>query len=446
MPLPLVAIVGAPNVGKSTLFNRLVRERRALVAPEPGVTRDRLYGEVRDAPVPFRLVDTGGIVPRGDLPLAREVERQAAFALDEAVVLLFVVDSRAGATSVEHDLATMLRRRGQPVLLVANKVDVPAQEAGAAALGELGMGEPIAVSAEHGLGIDELLDAIAERIAASGAGGTAEDEDEDDAIDVAIVGRPNVGKSSLVNRLVGEERMVVSEIPGTTRDSVDTLLERDGRRYRLIDTAGLRRSGRVERGVESLSVGRTRRNVEACDVAILMLDATEELAAQDTHVAGLVRDAYKPMVVAVNKWDLVPERERAAKDWEDRIRTRLRFAKEVPMVLVSAATGQRLTRLLDLVDEVHRAAGIQVPTSELNRWLGDQELARPEGAPRSALRLYYATQTGTHPPRFVLFCNDPRKAHFSARRQIENALRQRFGFGPAPIRLHWRARREARER
>jgi GTP-binding protein len=313
-------------------------------------------------------------------------------------------------------------------------------------LHELGAGPPLSISAEHGSGIDELLDAIADRI---GDARAPEPEAENDAppiVDVAIVGRPNVGKSSLVNRLVGEERMLVSEIPGTTRDAVDTLLERDGRRYRLIDTAGLRRSGRVERGVEALSVGRTRRNVEQCDVVVLMLDATEELAAQDTHIAGMVRDAFKPMVVAVNKWDAVSEREQATRDWEERIRTRLRFAKEVPILSLSARSGQRVLKLLDRVDDVHRAAGIRVPTAELNRWLGRQELARPEGAPRSALRLFYATQTGTHPPRFVLFCNDPRKAHFSVRRQIENALRERFGFGPAPIRLEWRARREARDR
>ena len=261
---------------------------------------------------------------------------------------------------------------------------------------------------------------------------------------LAIVGRPNVGKSSLVNRLVGEDRMVVSETPGTTRDAVDTLLEHEGRGYRLIDTAGLRRRGRVERGVEAMSVGRARQNIERCDVAVLMLDATEELAAQDAHIAGLVRDAFKPMVVAVNKWDLTSDREQATRDWEDRIRTRLRFAKQVPMVLVSAKTGQRVRKLLDRIDDVHRAAGIRVPTGELNRWLGQHVLARPEGAPRTSLRLYYATQTGVHPPRFMLFCNDPRRAHFSVRRQIENGLRDRFGFGPAPIRLNWRARREAR--
>jgi GTP-binding protein len=261
-------------------------------------------------------------------------------------------------------------------------------------------------------------------------------------LNVAIVGRPNVGKSSLLNRLAGEERAVVSEVPGTTRDSIDTVLQLDRGRYRLIDTAGIRRPGRVRRVVERFSVSRARRNIELCDVAVLVLDGSQEFAAQDAHIAGYVTQVFKPMVVAVNKWDLVDRREEEAKRWEERVRRRLRFAKEVPLVLVSAKTGQRVARLLDHVDTLYAAAGKTIPTPELNRWL-----QRAGGAPArghsQSLRLFYATQTGVHPPTFVLFCNDRRALHFSMRRSLANGLRETFGFGGAPLKLRFRERREA---
>ncbi len=258
---------------------------------------------------------------------------------------------------------------------------------------------------------------------------------------VAIVGRPNVGKSSLLNRLVGAERVLVSELPGTTRDAVDTLVEIGERRYVLIDTAGIRRGGRVREAVERFSIVRARKNIERCDAAVLVLDATEGVIAQDTHIAGYVREAYKPLVVAINKWDLIEEREEQAKAWEERVRDRLRFAKQVPMVLISAKTGQRVLAVLDRVDALHRLGSIRVSTGELNRWLERATRAEPAAASRGgSARLYYATQTGTNPQRFVLFCNDPRRLHFSFRRYLENALRERFGFGASPIRLEFRPR------
>ena len=439
MPRPLVAIVGAPNIGKSTLFNRLIGWRKAIVTDEPGVTRDRNYGEVEDAPAPFRLVDTGGLTPSDAAPFARDIERHADAALDEAACVLFVIDARAGATGVDLEVADYLRRKGVPVVVVANKIDTPAREDLIWDLHELGLGDPVPVSAEHGLGIDDLLDAIA------GVLGDPIDAPSesapDDAIRVAIVGRPNVGKSSILNRLLGEERVLVSEIAGTTRDAVDTRLEIDGRRYLLVDTAGLRRRGKTRMSAEATSVVVARRSIERCRVAVLVLDATQAFAAQDAHIAGFVRDAGRPVVVAVNKWDLVESREDQAKAWLATVRERLRFVHESPMVLVSAKTGQRVVRILEHVDACYAAAGIRVGTPELNRWL--QEVARAErSAPARgrSIRLFYATQTGTHPPTFTLFCNDPQFVHFSFERHLINGLRERFGFGPAPIRLKFRRR------
>jgi GTP-binding protein len=442
--LPLVAIVGAPNVGKSTLFNRLVRRRTAIVTDEPGVTRDRLYGQVTDAPRPFRLVDTGGLTPSTAAPFAREIAEQADAAMGEAALILFVVDARAGATAVDREVTEILRRRAAPLLLVANKIDDPRVEHLADDLYELGLGEPVPVSSEHGLGVDLLLEKIDERIEFQvDAGDSADDEPR--PLHVAIVGRPNVGKSSLLNRLVGEERVLVSDVPGTTRDAVDTLLTVDDRHYRLIDTAGIRRRGRVQRRAERFSVARARTNIERCDIAILVLDAEAGFAAQDAHIAGYIKDSFKPLVVAVNKWDLIEQREEEAKRWIERVTERLRFIKRAPMVLISAKTGQRVMRVLDEVDQLYADAGRTVGTSELNRWL--QQTAGPQvNAPSRgrSLRLYYATQTGVHPPRFLLFCNDARLVHFSFKRHLENTLRERFGFGGAPIRLAFRNRREDR--
>jgi GTP-binding protein len=438
-----VAVVGRPNVGKSTLFNRLVGKRLAIVHDEPGVTRDRLYGVVRRENAHFRLVDTGGLTPSTEAPFAREIERQAEAALAEAALILFVADTRAGLTAVDREVAAWLRRRGAPVVVVGTKVETPAVELLAAELYELGLGEPILVSAEHGLGIDALLDAIVAKVGTGGEPAATEPT----AIRLAIVGRPNVGKSSIVNRLLGEERVVVSDVPGTTRDAIDTAFERDGRRYVIVDTAGLRRRGRERETAETLSVVIARRAIARADVVALVLDGTQSVAAQDAHIAGDVRDAGKPFLVVVNKWDVVEDREVRAKAWEAEVRERLRFAKEVPVIFVSALTGQRVAKVLERVDAVHAAAGIRVSTPELNRWL--QEVAEDERAAPArgrSIRLRYVTQTGVHPPRFVLFCNDARHVHFSLRRHLENSLRERFGFGPAPIVLTFRSRVEGRKR
>lgn len=444
--LPLVAIVGAPNVGKSTLFNRLIPGRNAIVTDEPGVTRDRQYGRVTNAPVPFRIVDTGGLTPRDDAPFAREIEQQADAALDEAALILFVVDARAGATALDQELASIVRRRGKPLLLIANKVESGKAEHLVAELHGLGLGEPLPVSAEHGNGILEMLDRIADEFRASGVAvsddAPEEETEEDRELRIAIVGRPNVGKSSLLNRLAGEQRAVVSDIAGTTRDSIDTLIEADGQRYRIIDTAGIRRRGKVERGVERYSVDRARKVIDAADVVILLLDGSDDLAAQDAHVAGYVQDAYKPMIIAVNKWDLVEERAEAAKRWEEKVRHRLRFAPGAPFVLISAMTGQRAFGLLEKARKLFEEAGRRVTTGELNRFI-DRVGGRTNadtGIGSRRMKLFYATQTGVRPPTFLLFVNDKKSLHFSQKRMLMNQLREQFGYDSVPVRLQVRER------
>ena len=438
--LPLVAIVGAPNVGKSTLFNRLVKMRSALVTDQPGLTRDRIYGVVREGARPFRIVDTGGL--RWDnVAFGQEILLQAEAALVEAKLVLFVINGRVGATALDAEVASFLRRRGANILLVANKVDGPEQDDAIHELHRLGLGAPFGVSAEHARGIEELLVAIEAQL--PGPVDTAEDDGEKEPIKVALVGRPNVGKSSLLNRLVGEERMMVSDVPGTTRDAVDTMLSLGDRHYQLVDTAGMRRKGLLHEPAESLSVMRARQAIERADVVVLVLDGSEPIAAQDTHIAGFAKDASRPIVVAINKWDLVEEREGKAKDWEGALRERLRFVKEVPFVLVSAKSGQRVAKILDRVDELFADASKRVPTPALNTWLQEESLKeRRAPAKGGSVSLFYATQTGIRPPRFVVFCNEARRLHFSLRRHLENSLRERFGFGAAPLRLTFRSRRQ----
>jgi GTP-binding protein len=442
--LPLVAIVGAPNVGKSTLFNRLVKARSALVTDQPGLTRDRIYGVVRDGARSFRVVDTGGL--RWDnVEFGQEILLQAEAALVEAQLVLFVVNGRVGATALDAEVGSFLRRRGAEVLLVANKVDGPEQDDAIHELHSVGLGEPFPVSAEHARGIEELLHAIEARL--PWPADATEDEAEKEAIKVALVGRPNVGKSSLLNRLVGEERMMVSDIPGTTRDAVDTMLVLGDRRYLLVDTAGMRRKGLLHEPAEALSVMRARQAVERADVVVLVLDGSEPIAAQDTHIAGFAKDAARPIVVAINKWDLVEGREGKAKDWEATIRERLRFVKEVPFVLVSAKSGQRVAKILDRIDESFAAASKRVATPALNIWLQEESIKERRAPSKGGtVRLFYATQTGIRPPRFVVFCNEARRLHFSLRRHLENSLRERFGFGAAPLRLTFRSRRQREDR
>lgn len=439
MTLPLVALVGRPNVGKSTLFNRFLGERVAIVEDLPGTTRDRLYGTFEWRGRDIALVDTGGMVPGTGDDLGRSVFEQARIAIEEADVIVFMVDLRTGPTPVDEDIADLLRRSSSAVLLVVNKADNVRQEMQAVEFHALGLGEPYPISAGRGLGIGDLLDRIHDNLPA------AEREDDEPGVRIAVVGRPNVGKSSIVNALVRQERAIVSEAPGTTRDAVDTRMDYEGEAVVLVDTAGIRRRGRIQLGIEKYSVVRAFRAIDRADVAVLVVDATEPRVAQDAHVAGFVQEQGKGLIVAVNKWDLIEKVSNTMAQFEAGIRDELRFMPYAPIVFVSAKTGQRVTQILDLAISIKREREKRVQTAVLNeavrRALADYP---PPSSGGKLLKLFYVTQVGTDPPTFVLKVNDPSLVHFGYRRFLENRLRERFGFFGTPIRLYFRPRgREA---
>lgn len=440
MSKPLVALVGRPNVGKSTLFNRLVGERVAIIEDFPGTTRDRLYGEFEWGGRRIAVVDTGGIVPIGEEDVAESVYEQAQLAIDEADVVVFLVDNRAGIVPVDEEIADLLRRTEKPIILAVNKADNMQQEALAVEFHALGLGDPLPISAGRGLNTGDLLDTIVAVLP------PPDDETVDEEVArVAIVGRPNVGKSSLVNALTGEKRTVVSPIPGTTRDAVDTRVLFQNQPILLIDTAGIRRRGKVARGIEQYSVLRAMRAIDRSDVAILLIDATEPLAAQDAHVAGFVQEQSKGLVVAVNKWDLVPKDSHTMKAFERRLREQFKFMPYVQIVFVSAKTGQRIEQVLELALAISVERRKRVPTGVLNaavrRVLHEHQ---PPSSRGKLLKVFYVTQVGVDPPTFVIKVNDPELAHFGFRRFMENRLRETFGFAGTPIRLYFRPRgREA---
>ncbi len=434
---PVVAIVGRPNVGKSTLFNRILGGRKAIVEDVPGTTRDRLYGEAEYRDRRFVIIDTGGLDPAAGEGYPALIREQVQAALREADALLFVVDAVAGVTGTDAEIAEVLRRAEKPVLLLANKVDNESREEGAVEFFELGLGEPMPVSAYHGLGVREVLDRLSALLP------EFRGEMPVDELGLAVVGRPNVGKSALVNAILGEDRVIVSEESGTTRDAVDTpFLYRD-KPLVLIDTAGIRRRGRVERGVEKYSVMRARQAIERCDIAILVMDASEKVSAQDLHVAGYVADAFKGMIVAVNKWDLVEDSEESREAFANRVLRRLRFTPWAPLAFVSAKTGLNVEGLLDLALEIGETRSLRIPTSEVNAALREAVAANPPPSPgRRPLRIKYGTQAEVRPPTFVFFANDASLLHFSYRRYLENMLRRRYGFEGTAIKLEFRSRSE----
>ncbi len=455
---PLVVILGRPNVGKSTLFNRLTRSRRSIVTNEPGITRDRIYGAANWVGRAFEVVDTGGIVPDEKAAMPREILRQAQVAIEDAAQLVLVVDARAGVTPVDAELARRLRRTGKPLVIAANKVDTPQQEALAAAFYELGHAV-YAVSAEHGLGVDALLDELTRNFP-SGEAAAAEE-----SVQVAIIGRPNVGKSTLLNRLVGAERAIVSPEPGTTRDAVDTLLRRGEKTYRFVDTAGIRRKGKTKLVAEKLSVVMARKNLERAEVALLVVDAEQGVTSGDATIAGYAEKSGRSVIVVMNKWDLAlaaagKQASREAKggktgvdpgrliyDYERLVRARLKFLAYAPIVFLSALTGERVGKLFGLIDSVAEARRRRISTGELNRWLAEVDLERGTSPSGRKVKIYYITQAATAPPTFVLFTNQPQRLHFSYERFLENQLRERFAFPGTPIRFLQRVKeRRARSR
>ncbi|MCL6598426.1 MAG: ribosome biogenesis GTPase Der [Alicyclobacillus macrosporangiidus] len=436
MALPMVAIVGRPNVGKSTLFNRVVGQRISIVEDVPGVTRDRIYAKADWNGREFHVIDTGGIEISGADDMANLIRVQAQLAIDEADVIVFLVDGRAGLTEADREVAELLRRSRKPVVLGVNKLDHPKHHPAVYEFYELGFGDPIPLSSEHGGGTGDLLDEVV-RLLPPGD----DDHYDEDVIRVALIGRPNVGKSSLVNALLGHERVMVSDVAGTTRDAIDSPLESDGQRYVLIDTAGLRRRGKVYENIERYSVLRALRAIERTDVALIVLDGGEGITEQDKRVAGYAVEAGRACAFLVNKWDVVEKDDKTAHQFEKRIRDEFPFMRWAPVLFVSAKTRQRVHRILPLAREVAENHAMRIATSTFNTVLQDAAASVPPPTDRGRrLKLLYGTQVAVKPPTFALFVNDSELMHFSYERYLENRLRQAFGFEGTPIRLLVRTR------
>ena len=443
--LPIVAIVGRPNVGKSTLFNRFAGTRRALVEDRPGITRDRIVEEVEVEGRPVLVVDTAGLDPDAQQGLPAAVQAQAQAAIDDADAILFVTDGQSGVLPEDESIARTLRRTDKPIALLVNKVDVPGHAPRVAEFHALGFARTRGISAEHGTGAWDALEEVVAALPRADAAPARAPE----GIRIAVVGRPNVGKSSLVNRLCGEERVVVSDVPGTTRDAVDVRLERAGRHYTIVDTAGLRRAGRRDREAEAGSALMTVRALERADVALVLVDASEGFTDQDARVAALARERGRAVAVLANKWDLVPgDRADAV---ADRIAHGLRFMADAPVLRTSAKTGAGVGRIYERVERLHAAAQRKIGTAELNRWL-QATVRRHEpamgqrGSRRRPLKFFYATQTATRPPTFVLFCTEPDAVQPAYRRFLENQLRESFDLAGTPVRLRLRPRSEPKAR
>ena len=432
MPRPLVAIVGRPNVGKSMLFNRLCGQRLSIVEDPPGVTRDRLYAECEWNGRTFDIVDTGGIEPAADNEILLFMREQAEIAIAAADVVVFLTDIRTGVTAADEEVASMLLRSGKPVVLCVNKMDsTGTPDPGIYEFYSLGLGDPIALSAAHGHGTDELLDACLAHFPSE-----AEEEGEDDVIRVAVIGKPNVGKSSLVNLVLGEQRVIVADMPGTTRDAVDTRFENEYGKYVFIDTAGIRRKSRVDDRIEKFSVMRAQLAIERSDVCLIMIDAREGVTEQDTKIAGMAHEAGKASVIVVNKWDLVDKDTHTMDVMRREIYRDLSFMTYAPTVFISALTGQRTKRIFELVNYVNDQSSMRITTGLLNDVLADaQARVQPPSDKGRRLKIYYMTQTGTRPPHFVIFCNSRELFHFSYQRYIENQIRSTFGLEGTPIRI-----------
>lgn len=433
MSKPIVAIVGRPNVGKSTLFNKLIGERRSIVEDIPGVTRDRIYAEAEWRDHKFILIDTGGIEPKSDDTILKQMRNQAEMAIASASVIIFMCDIRAGLLADDRDIAIMLKKSGKPIILAVNKIDrvgdLPSEYY---EFYELGFDrEPLALSSLHGSGTGDLLDAVIEECDFS----DAEEEDEG-VINVAVIGKPNAGKSSIINRMCSEERVIVSEIAGTTRDAVDTRVENSHGVYNLIDTAGIRRHSKVEDKIEKFSVLRAKMAVERADVCLLMIDANDGVTDQDEKIAGIAHEAGKAVIIVINKWDAVDKDNNTVNNYTKDIRVALSYMPYAPIIYVSALTGQRCANIYELINNVYSESRKRVTTGMLNDLLNDATTrVQPPSDKGKRLKIYYMTQTSVAPPTFVIFCNSEELFHFSYQRYLENCMRDTFGFEGTPIRI-----------
>ena len=440
MNLPLVAIIGRPNVGKSTLFNRLTKTRNAIVGDQPGITRDRIYGEVEWRNGRFSLVDTGGIVPDDEAVIPSNIFKQAEFAIAEAQAIIWVVDARAGITSLDQELVKLLRMTGKPIIVAANKAETNRVDHEAQEFAQFGFDAIMPVSAEHGDGIGDLLDLLYETLDFA----TVTEEKKPDEINLAIIGRPNVGKSSLLNKLLGEERVIVSPIAGTTRDAIDTTFEFENQKFRLIDTAGIRRKGKTTEAAEKMSVIMARKSLERADIAVVVIDATEGATNLDANIAGYAIDEGCGVILAINKWDLIADKEtNTALEFERQLRDQMKFLDFAPVVTISALLGQRVSKILPLAVQINEARHFRVPTSKLNKFF-EETISQPRGGGTPApvkggfsrLHVQYLTQVGIRPPTFLLFTSGGKAGlHFSYTRYLENRLREEFEFFGTPIKL-----------
>jgi len=440
MSKPIVAVVGRPNVGKSTLFNRLAGERISIVQDTPGVTRDRIYADVEWTGRKFTLIDTGGMEIGAEDVILKQILQQAEIAIETADVILFITDAKAGMTDDDKQVANMLRRTKKPVVLAVNKIDnVNRDSMNIYEFYELGIGDPIAISAGQALGLGDMLDEVISYFPEN-----AEAEEEEEVIKVAIIGKPNVGKSSLINKILGEDRLIVSNIPGTTRDAIDTPIEIDGQKYVFIDTAGMRRKSKIKEEIERFSIIRAVTAVERCDVAILVIDANEGITDQDTKIAGIAHERGRAAIIAVNKWDAIEKNDKTMNQYLKDIGNELAYMPYAPKVFISALTGQRITRMLELIQTVYQNHALRISTGVLNDVLIEATaMQQPPADKGRQLKLYYMTQVSIKPPTFVIFVNDRELFHFSYKRYIENQLREAFGFVGTPI--HFIVREKGKE-
>ncbi|KWX74670.1 GTP-binding protein Der [Paenibacillus riograndensis] len=438
MARPVVAIVGRPNVGKSTIFNRLIGDRLAIVEDKPGITRDRIYGVSDWNGKSFSVIDTGGIEIDGEDAILKSIRVQAELAIEEADVIVFMCEAKSGLTNADEEVAQILFRSGKPVVLAINKVDNMKRTEDIYEFYSLGIGDPIGISGSHGTGIGDLLDAVTERLPEP-----VEEEYDEDIIRVALIGRPNVGKSSLVNAILGEERVIVSDVAGTTRDAIDTPFERDGQRYVLIDTAGMRKRGKVYETTEKYSVMRAMRAIERADVVLVVINGEEGIIDQDKHIAGYAHDAGKASIFVVNKWDAVEKDDKTMQNFENTIRDHFLFMSYAPVVFLSALTKQRLQKLLPVVQHVAQQHALRITTHLVNDVVSDAVAINPPPTDKGRrLRINYVTQVAVKPPTIVVFVNDPSLMHFSYERYLENKIRAAFNFEGTPIRLFTRRKSE----